>query len=398
MKALVVFENHFFLDSNHDVWCDRIVDYPYLQRYLNVFDSIVLMGRTQIVSAIEGKKLLVSGRNVVFVPIPDFKGAKGLILHVFELKKLIQKQAKKCDCVIYRAPTHLSLFTYKEVVKMKKVLILEFVMAADKMFDGNSLLKKVLNLLVDKRAKKMCMQADAVSYVTDHILQESYPCKAIVHPGDKRYFTESYSSIDLEKDIYYSQKWNKNEKPDVFRIVHTGYMDSYRKGQDVLIKAFKILVDRGHSVHLTLIGDGEKKSKFEELVKYYGLEDKVEFKGLVKDKSIIFDCLRDSHFFVFPTQSEGLPRTVIEAMSQGLVCISSPVDGIPELLDDEFLIDYYDVDGYANKIEEMMNHWDRCCVESTKNYQKSLSYEKSILEKKRNHFYSKVKGLIKNEK
>ena len=29
-KALIVLENHFFLDSNQQVWCDRVVDYNYL--------------------------------------------------------------------------------------------------------------------------------------------------------------------------------------------------------------------------------------------------------------------------------------------------------------------------------------------------------------------------------
>ena len=145
MKVLVVLENHFILDSNGKVWCDRVVDYNYLKRYLNVFDNIVLTGRTKIKENIDETKLLVSGNNVEFVPMPDFKGAKGLLLNLFKLKKIIKEQTKKCDCVIYRAPTHLSLFTYKEVLKQNKVLALEFMMAANKMFDGDGIIKKIFN-------------------------------------------------------------------------------------------------------------------------------------------------------------------------------------------------------------------------------------------------------------
>ena len=65
-RALIVLENHFFLDSNNKVWCDRVVDYNYLKRYLAVFDNIILTGRTQVVDKIEDEKLLVSGRNVEF--------------------------------------------------------------------------------------------------------------------------------------------------------------------------------------------------------------------------------------------------------------------------------------------------------------------------------------------
>lgn len=390
MKALIVLENHFYLDSNSNVWCDRVVDYDYLQRYLNVFDFITLTGRTQKVEKIEDEKLLVSGENVNFIPMPEFKGAKGLILNLFKLKNIIKEEIKKCDCAIYRAPTHLSLFTYKEVIKQKKPLALEFMMAANKMFDGNSLIKKLLNKIVDKKAKKMCLQANGVAYVTEQILQKDYPCMAIKEPNNKKYFTESYSSIDLSEDMYFEQKWNVNEKPKIFNIIHTGYMDSYRKGQDVLIKAIKIVIERGYNVTLTLIGDGEKRNEFQKIVRDNRLDSIVNFKGLIKEKTVILDNLRKSHFLVFPTQSEGLPRTIIEAMSQGLVCISSPVDGILELLENEFLIDYNDTEGYANKIIEMINDWEKCCKESERNYYKSLKYEKIKLQRKRNKFYKKI--------
>ncbi len=394
MRALVVLENHFYLDDEKNVWCDRVVDYNYLQRYLNVFDSILLTGRTKIVDKIYDKKLLVSGENVDFIPMPDFKGAKGLLLNINKLKKIIKNAIKMCDCAIYRAPTHLSLFTYKEVIKQNKPLALEFMMAANKMFDGNGFIKKILNKIIDKKAKRMCLQADGVSYVTEHILQEKYPCMAIKNPNNKKYFTESYSSIDLSKDMYYQQDWDSHKKPDLIKIIHTGYMDSYRKGQDVLIKALKIVIDKGYNVSLTLIGDGEKRKEFEELAKKLKINDRVTFKGLIKEKKILLNNLRESHFLVFPTQSEGLPRTIIEGMSQGLVCISSPVDGIPELLDNEFLIDYDNVEGYANKIIELIDNWDRCCEVSNLNYQKSLKFEKDGLKLKRDSFYKNIRNYV----
>lgn len=395
MKALVVLENHFFLDNNNNVWCDRVIDYNYLKRYLNVFDSITLTGRTQIIKNIEEKKLLVSGDCIDFVPMPDFKGAKGLLTNLITLKKIIKKELKKCDCAIFRAPTHIALFTYKEVLKQKKPLALEFMMAANKMFDGNSVFKKLLNRFVNNKAKKMCLNANGVSYVTESILQKEYPCKAIIKSNDKNFFTSSYSSIDLIDDMYYEQKWNMKNKPEIFKIIHTGYMDSYRKGQDVLIKAINIVIKKGYNVELTLIGDGEKRTEFEKLVKKFSLENRVSFIGMIKEKSVLLDYLKQSHLLVFPTQSEGLPRTIIEAMSQGLVCISSPVDGIPELLDNEFMVDYNDVEGYAKKIISLINNWEKCCNESEKNFRKALKYNKKILDEKRNSFYKNIISICK---
>ena len=393
MKALIVLENHFYIDNENNVWCDRVVDYNYLKRYLNVFDSIILMGRCRRINKIEDNKLKVNGKNIEFVEMPDFNGAKGLLKNVFKLKRIIRNISKEADCVIYRAPTHLSLFTYKEVLKLGKPLGLEFMMSANKMFDGEGKIKRVLNKIIDKKTKKMCLKANGVSYVTEKILQDRYPCQAIVNGICKKYFTANYSSIDLDEAMYYKQEWNESSIPDQFKIVHIGYMDSYRKGQKVLLNAIKIVKEKGYDVTLTLIGDGEKRLEFENITKDLDITEIVDFKGLIKDKNDILEILRNSHFFVFPTQSEGLPRCIIEAMSQGLVCISSPVDGIPELLNNEFLIDYNDEKEYANKIIELINNWPKCCLESKNNYKKSLEYERKKLQEKRTDFYNKFKEI-----
>ena len=393
MKVLVVLENHFIKDKNNIIWCDRVVDYNFLQRYLNVFDEVIVSGRCQRTTDIVKNKLLVSGENIEFVELPDFKGIKGLIINLLEIKKILRGVISQVDCIIYRAPTHLSLFTYKEVLKQKKPLALEFMMAADKMVEGNNLINKIIKMIT----QNMCMKVNGVAYVTEEILQKDYPCRAIKYGENKKYFTGSYSTIDLIDEDFFDQKWNCKKVPQKIQIIHTGYMDSYRKGQHTLIKAIKIVKEKGYNIKLTLIGDGQKRSEFENMVRELGIDEIVEFKGLIKNKKEVLEYLRKSHLLVFPTQSEGLPRTIIEAMAQGLPCLSSPVDGIPELLDEEFLIDYNDVEGYANKIIELINNWDKMVMISKENYIKSKKYNRNILNSKRCEFYKKLKGLSEND-
>lgn len=393
MKALIVLENHFYKDNNDNIWCDRIINYDFLKRYLNVFEKIVVAGRCKrTVENIENK-LLVSGENVEFIELPEFVGTKGLIKNIKKIRKILRKAIEYTDCTIYRAPTHISLFTYKEVLKQHKPLALEFMMAADKMVEGTNIIKVLTNKLIKIRAQKMCMKANGVSYVTEQILQNDYPCKAIIDGESNEFFTSSYSTINLEEKDFFKKNWEIDEKTETFKIIHTGYMDSYRKGQNVLIKAIKKVKETGYKVELILIGDGKKRKEFEKLACELQIEDIVKFKGLIKDKEEVIGNLRDAHILVFPTQSEGLPRTIIEAMAQGLPCISSPVDGIPELLDDEFLIDYTNYEAYANKIIELITNLEKMKKISLQNYGKSQKYKKEILENKRKEFYEKLKRM-----
>ncbi|MBR3252633.1 glycosyltransferase [Candidatus Saccharibacteria bacterium] len=387
--VFLLLENHFFKTPDGRIWCDRIISYDFLQRYLQSFDQVMLCGRCMNISQKEIKgKNLVSGKGILFVALPDFTGASGIAKNFFRIRKIIKKSLKSADCTIVRTPSPLSLAAYPVFKKSPKPFAIEFVMAADKMFDSDKLLYRLINKVLVKRARKMCLAADGVAYVTERILQEIYPCK-------KTAFTATYSSVDLKSNFFYRQKWDAKQPPKCFNIVHTGYMDSNRKGQDILIDAAKKMVDSGQTnFKITFIGDGKMRSSLEKMAADYKLEKYVKFVGAINEKSKIRDILINSHLFVFPSRSEGLPRALIEAMAVGLVCIASPTDGIPEILDEDYLVNRYKGDDYAEKIIEIMNNWPAMIAESRKNNERAKAFKKEILDKKRINFYDELKKMI----
>lgn len=391
MKLLVVLENHFYKDIDGKIYCDRVVDYNYLKRYLDVFSKIIVCGRCQNIEDGNLDKLLVSGKNIEFVALPEFVGSKGLIKNLIKIRKIISETIKNVDCIIYRVPTHISLFTYDIALKQNKPVAAEFMMAANKMIEGKGLIKKILNKLIDKRARKLCMSVNGVSYVTNNILQERYPCKAMTSKSNK-YFTSTYSSIDLDDSMFRQKKWEDNKNRN-YKIIHIGYMDSYRKGQKILIDALKILNEEGYKIELEFVGDGKKRAEFENYCKEKQVEKLVSFKGNIKNKNDILNLLYNSDMFVFPTSSEGLPRTIIEAMSQGLPCISNNVDGIPELVSKELLVKCNNYKEYADKIKFLIDNPNKMEEYAKINFEKSKEYSKSKLDKKRKEFYTKLKNL-----
>ena len=91
--------------------------------------------------------------------------------------------------------------------------------------------------------------------------------------------------------------------------------------------------------------------------------------------------------------AEGLPRCVLEAMAEGMPVLSSPVCGIPEILNEECLIPFDDPDGYADKIIELMNNPDEMTRLSKENLETALKFKNSALMKKRTSFYKKLRDI-----
>ncbi len=77
-------------------------------------------------------------------------------------------------------------------------------------------------------------------------------------------------------------------------------------------------------------GDGEAE-KLKEAIKHNGLSDFVEYVGWAAGdkKNQLF---LNAHVYILPSYSEGLPISILEAMSYGLPVISTPVGGTPEIV------------------------------------------------------------------
>ena len=124
-----------------------------------------------------------------------------------------------------------------------------------------------------------------------------------------------------------------------------------------------------------------------------GVDKMVEFVGFLNRKELD-SFLTDADMYVMPTMAEGLPRVIIEAMSKGLPCITTPVSGNPELVSSHFLVDYYDTQTLAGRIEELTTNSQLYEQISKENYERSLQYEASVLERRRDGFYGKLLALV----
>jgi glycosyltransferase involved in cell wall biosynthesis len=104
-------------------------------------------------------------------------------------------------------------------------------------------------------------------------------------------------------------------------------LNTFTKGQDIL---FEVLSDprwRHRDWHLCLYGGGDHDLYLQELARFYGLRDRIKFRGQTKD---IRKVWQKHHALVLPSRIEGTPLVMVEAMICGRPVIGTAVAGIPE--------------------------------------------------------------------
>ena len=105
---------------------------------------------------------------------------------------------------------------------------------------------------------------------------------------------------------------------------------SGRKGHRTLIEAHDVLRSSHPAGRLLVVGDGPDKRAVEQLAGDLKLDGAVRFLGARSDVDTLLEA---ADYFVLPSDFEGLPMSVLEAMAHGLPVIASRVGGIPEVIE-----------------------------------------------------------------
>ena len=111
-----------------------------------------------------------------------------------------------------------------------------------------------------------------------------------------------------------------------------------KKGLDLVIAALARL-PAGLNWRWRHVGGGELLPALKAQAQSLGLAARIEWLG-AQDQQKVLELYRGSDLFVLPCRiagdgdRDGLPNVLVEAQSQGLCCLSTPVSAIPELIAD----------------------------------------------------------------
>ncbi|MFD8005637.1 glycosyltransferase family 4 protein [Streptomyces mirabilis] len=104
---------------------------------------------------------------------------------------------------------------------------------------------------------------------------------------------------------------------------------SKEKRHDVLIRACVSICRVMPDAHVVIVGSGPQRPRLEAMIAAAGLLGRAHLLGHVDDVRSAYGCM---DVFAHPSDAEGLPLAVLEAMAAGLPVVATSVGGVPDLV------------------------------------------------------------------
>lgn len=138
-------------------------------------------------------------------------------------------------------------------------------------------------------------------------------------------------------------------------VLFMGRLDS-RKSPDTILRSAARLLPLHPDAMFIFGGDGEIAA-YENLARELGVFNRCRFLGWATAEKKV-EAFHASSIYCLPSKNEGMPMSVLEAMSYGLATISTPVGGVPQVISDGLngiLFPVDDVEALTRILDQLMS-------------------------------------------
>lgn len=384
-KVLFVHDGPRWKDSKGNQYGSK-ADLDMYARYMYLGDQVEFAMR--VFKTDDTSKLINLNENGLHVKEIAPFNRPALLKNYFKSKQEIIRQVEEADVIVVRLPSTIGSVAVAHAKKIKKPYLVEVVVCPWDTLRNHGSLGKLYAPFSRNKLRKLVADAPYVIYVTKKFLQGRYPTKyggvgisdvVLTNLPVQNNKEARYADFDIKKPITFTS---------------LGAVNLPHKGHHYVIEAMATLVKEGYDVHYNIVGGGDT-ARLTNIAQQFGVADRVNFPGKIPHEEI-FSILENTDLYLQPSDAEGLPRALIEAMSVGCACVGSDVAGIPELLDDSAVFKKGNVNDLKDKIKKVLNR-DVLVSHSKRNFELAKEYEFNALEVKRREYYDKFLQSI-NEK
>jgi len=387
MNLILPFDHRFFRARNGTIFSDKSYNYSFFKnRYLKVFDHISILSRVADVNSDEHPSEGTEGRGVSVIALSDWIGPVGYFRQRKRILEIALREAAKPSAVIMIGPGGIGALAYESLHAQGYPIALEVVSDPWEAFQPGAvghLLRPILRRWLTNKLRRECLQACAVSYVTNELLQRRYPTAG---------FSVGVSDVVLSEDSFVCRsRVFSNATPKT--IISVAVMTNGYKGHHVMVDAIRICKAMDVPLSLVMVGDGPLRCEIERRAEKEGVLDRIRFAGQLPAGAMIRAELDRADLFILPSLTEGMPRALLEAMARALPAVASRVGGVPEVIDSEFMVPPGNAEALATKLKCVLSDPAKMSEMSACNFRRARDFEDSKLSSKRQAFYRQVQAM-----
>lgn len=188
--------------------------------------------------------------------------------------------------------------------------------------EGISRIKRAVYTFIEK---KMVRYTDKIICVSKYDLQLAKNCKVISDENESK-------AIVIYNGTLPSKYEHVRVKFHSIPVLTMVARFDNQKNQELLLNSISRL---DSPISLNLIGEGEKLAAMKQYANKLKISNQINFLGF---KNNVTDYLNNTDVFILISNYEGLPISIIEAMSVGLPIIASDVGGVSELINNNGVV------------------------------------------------------------
>lgn len=210
-------------------------------------------------------------------------------------------------------------------------------------------------------------RADAVTAVSQFLAYTAHKdleIKREIHVIPNFIDTEKFSGVSGIRLVVESGCVSVRREEDAFEIGPDDkillHASNFRKVKRVveLVEIMRSVVDKFPNARLVIAGDGPTRIEVERRIEDLKLCNNIHLLGV---KSNMQEIMCSADVFLLNSTLEGMPLTLLEAMSCGLPVITTPAGGIPELVradKDGVVTKGFEKDEFIDAILYLLNNDD----------------------------------------
>lgn len=237
-------------------------------------------------------------RNIPFAPIKE--------LSVKEVKRVIKEQNPD---IIHAHDMRASFYAALACGKIPLISHIH-----NNAFDSRGLsAKSIAYIYAAKKAKHIFW-----------VSQSSFDGYAF-HKFFRKKSTVLYNIIDIDA-LYEKMKLDENVYN--YDVIYVGRLTPQKNPRRLMAVLQKVCIKRPNA-RIAIVGTGELEEETKKLCNELNLQNNVQFLGF---RSNPLKMLHDSKVMVMTSRWEGTPMCALEAMALGVPIVSTPVDGLKDLV------------------------------------------------------------------